>query len=80
MMSALGQTFLGWSGACSGSAMTCTVPMNVAQSVGAMFAATTTATPYLISDLYPLTGDQPGYFVVRCDRGAPVDSKPGSRT
>ena len=31
-------TFVGWSGACSGTAATCTVPMNAAQSVKAKFA------------------------------------------
>jgi Hypothetical glycosyl hydrolase family 15/Divergent InlB B-repeat domain len=36
---ASGNTFVGWTGACSGSASTCTVTMNAAQSVGANFAA-----------------------------------------
>ena len=34
-----GQLFGGWSGACSGSAATCTVPMTQARSAGATFAA-----------------------------------------
>jgi endo-1,4-beta-D-glucanase Y len=37
---ASGSTFLGWSGACSGAAATCTVAMTGPQSVTATFAAT----------------------------------------
>ena len=36
---ASGNLFVGWTGACSGSASTCTVTMNAPQSVGATFAA-----------------------------------------
>src|SRR6266404_5684235 len=36
---ASGNIFVGWTGACSGSASTCTVTMNAPQSVGATFAA-----------------------------------------
>src|SRR6266404_5253489 len=36
---ASGNIFVGWTGACSGSAATCTVTMNAPQSVGATFAA-----------------------------------------
>ena len=75
---ASGYVFSTWSGACSGSTASCTVTMNAAQGVGATFAASspTGATPYLVSDPYPLTGAQPSYFVVSCDGGAAVDSAP----
>lgn len=36
---ASGQTFVGWAGACSGTAPTCSVTMSAAQSVAATFAA-----------------------------------------
>src|SRR5207245_1839745 len=36
---ASGNTFVGWTGACSGSASSCMVTMNSAQNVGATFAA-----------------------------------------
>lgn len=39
---ASGYVFSGWSGACSGTAMTCTVTMSVAKSVSATFKAQTT--------------------------------------
>jgi endoglucanase len=40
-----GSTFAGWSGACTGTAATCTVTMSAARSVTATFTASTTTTP-----------------------------------
>lgn len=41
-----GSTFAGWSGACSGSSLTCTISMTAAQSVSAAFTA---LPPYTLS-------------------------------
>jgi hypothetical protein len=42
---AAGSTFGGWSGACSGTAATCTITVTGAHSVGAAFQAQSTDTP-----------------------------------
>ncbi|MBI5256910.1 MAG: right-handed parallel beta-helix repeat-containing protein [Burkholderiales bacterium] len=48
---AAGQTFTGWSGACAGTASTCTVSMSQARSVSASFSAVVSSGPvYYFSD------------------------------
>jgi len=42
---ATGYTFSGWSGACSGTATTCTVALSAAATAGASFTATTASNP-----------------------------------
>ena len=39
-----GSTFAGWSGPCTGTASTCTVPLSQSQAVGAVFSANSIAT------------------------------------
>jgi hypothetical protein len=75
---ASGYAFSGWAGACSGSAPTCAVTLNSAQSVDATFTASppTTTSHHLVSDPYPLAIAQPDHFDVSCDGSAPVASPP----
>jgi len=59
-----GSTFVEWTGACSGSTETCTVPMAEAESVGAVFGGTSKA----ILNPQPLTvskGESTGYGTVK---------------
>jgi hypothetical protein len=61
---ATGSTFVEWTGACSGSAETCTVPMAEAESVGAVFGGTSKA----IANPQLLTlskGESSGYGTVK---------------
>jgi predicted carbohydrate-binding protein with CBM5 and CBM33 domain len=46
---AVGSTFAGWGGGCSGTAATCTVSMTAAQSVTATFNATGGSTAFVLS-------------------------------
>ncbi len=59
-----GSTFVEWTGACSGSGETCTVPMAEAESVQAVFGGTSKA----IAEPKPLTlskGESSGYGTVK---------------
>jgi hypothetical protein len=61
---ATGSTFVEWTGACSGSAETCTVPMTEAESVGAVFGGVSKA----IANPQPLTvdkGESSGFGTVK---------------
>ena len=52
-----GQRFTGWSGACSGSAATCTLTMSANRSVGATFAAAPAAPVWGTPQLMETNGD-----------------------
>jgi uncharacterized repeat protein (TIGR02543 family) len=62
---AIGSTFIGWSGACGGTALSCTVVMSEAKSVTATFSGGTVALTVSVSGLGRVSGGG-----INCGNGA----------
>jgi hypothetical protein len=78
---ASGYTFAGWSGACGGASLTCTLTMSAAMNVTATFAASAPPPPpsgqYISSGSYPATGPQPYKFLISAPNGPiPASQQP----